>query len=94
MSPTPSPPSSRSSSPPLALDPNTLALLNSFYAQREEAEAQFAELEQKAEARLRAAQEERAADEAGDGEKVEEEMMTVDEFRKLFGEDWQLSQFW
>lgn len=81
--------SSRSDSPPLQLDPSTLAALSSFYDEQAEAERQFQELEKKAHERLVAAQE---GKDAGGG--VEEKMMSVDEFRKLFGEDWQLSQFW
>ncbi|KAJ8292091.1 Protein-lysine N-methyltransferase EFM5 [Rhodotorula toruloides] len=84
----PSPSSSRSSSPPLQLDPSTLAALSSFYDEQAEAERQFAELEKKAHDRLVQAQEGQA-----DGAE-EQRTMSVDEFRKLFGEDWQLSQFW
>ncbi|GAA5984363.1 hypothetical protein JCM10908_003315 [Rhodotorula pacifica] len=85
-----SPSSSRSSSPPLQLDPSTLAALSSFYDEQAEAERQFQELEKKAHERLVAAQE------GGDAvaDKTPEKMMSVDEFRRLFGEDWQLSQFW
>lgn len=83
--------SQASGSPPLQLDPSTLALLDSFYNERDEAEKKFQELEEAAHARLLKAQ-------AGEGADVEEEpekaMMSVDEFRALFGEDWQLSQFW
>ncbi|GAA5887199.1 hypothetical protein JCM3774_000621 [Rhodotorula dairenensis] len=82
-----SPGSSRSSSPPLQLDPSTLAALSSFYDEQAEAERQFQELEKKAHDRLVAAQEGKPAGEP-------EQMMSVDEFRRLFGEDWQLSQFW
>ncbi|GAA5970107.1 hypothetical protein JCM8115_001242 [Rhodotorula mucilaginosa] len=81
--------STRSDSPPLQLDPSTLAALSSFYDEQAEAERQFQELEKKAHERLVAAQEGKDA-----GEKEPEKMMSVDEFRKLFGEDWQLSQFW
>ncbi|GAA6025822.1 hypothetical protein JCM8202_006254 [Rhodotorula sphaerocarpa] len=81
-----SPDSSRSASPPLQLDPSTLAVLSSFYDEQAEADRQFQELEKKAHERLVAAQEGQAAE--------PERMMSVDEFRKLFGEDWQLSQFW
>lgn len=49
--------SSRSSSPPLQLDPSTLAALSSFYDERAEADRQFQELEKKAHERLVAAQE-------------------------------------
>lgn len=55
-----SPSSSRSSSPPLQLDPSTLAALSSFYDEQAEAERQFAELEKKAHDRLVQAQEGRA----------------------------------
>jgi len=93
LSRSPSPSSSRSrsrsGSPPLALDPATLALLNNFYSERTRAEDEFAVLEAKAQARL-----EHAAGPGGDGDGPAEERMSVDEFRRLFGEDWQLSQFW
>lgn len=49
--------SSRSDSPPLQLDPSTLAALSSFYDEQAEAERQFQELEKKAHERLVAAQE-------------------------------------
>ena len=85
LSRSPSPARSRSSSPPLELDPNTLALLNNFYSERTQLEEEFAALEAKAQARL---------DQAQAGGEAEPERMSVDEFRRLFGEDWQLSQFW
>jgi len=95
-------PSSSSSSPPPALDPSTLALLNSFYQEREQAEQEFRQLEEKAHKRLLKAQNLdgnesiRDQDDQDQTSTAEEEdkMMTVDEFRKLFQEDWQLSQFW
>ncbi|KAJ7671857.1 hypothetical protein B0H17DRAFT_1335405 [Mycena rosella] len=65
--------STMSSSPP-ALDPNTLALLDSFIASKTEEERRFNELAEQAAAR--------------------KPMITVDEYRLAFGEDWQLSQFW
>lgn len=71
-----------SSSPP-QLDPSTLALLGSFYEERSAAEQQFQELADRAAAQL-----------SLDDEDKELEMISVDEFRALFGEDWQLSQFW
>ncbi|GJN93340.1 hypothetical protein Rhopal_006393-T1 [Rhodotorula paludigena] len=77
----------REDSPPLQLDPSTLAALTSFLDERADAERQFAELEKKAHERLVAAQE-------GQADADEERMMSVDDFRKMFGEDWQLSQFW
>ncbi|POY74161.1 hypothetical protein BMF94_2735 [Rhodotorula taiwanensis] len=101
--------SSRSSSPPLQLDPSTLAALSSFYDERAEADRQFQELEKKAHERLVAAQEQgrdavwsrlgnrnrnRLTMVDGPNQLEPEPIMSVDEFRKLFGEDWQLSQFW
>ncbi|GAA5880820.1 hypothetical protein JCM16303_005130 [Sporobolomyces ruberrimus] len=97
--------SSVSGSPPPALDPSTLALLNSFYQEREQAEQEFRDLEEKAHKRLLKAKGVDAGEETGDqdqdeskvnsaGDAEEDKMMTVDEFRKLFQEDWQLSQFW
>ena len=71
-----------SSSPP-QLDPSTLALLNSFYEERSTAEQQFKELADRAAEKL-----------ASEDEEKELEMRSVDEFRALFAEDWQLSQFW
>lgn len=92
LSRSPSPSGSRSSSrssSPLALDPNTLALLNNFYSERTQLEEEYAALERKAQERLDQA---KAAD--GEDEGEERERMGVEEFRRLFGEDWQLSQFW
>lgn len=83
--------SQASGSPPLQLDPSTLALLDSFYSERDEAEKKFQELEEAAHARLLKAQ---AGEDANEENEPEKEMMSVDEFRALFGEDWQLSQFW
>lgn len=45
-----SPSSSRSSSPPLALDPSTLAILNGFLNDKAAEERRFKELQEKAEA--------------------------------------------
>lgn len=78
--------SDRSSSPPLELDPSTLAALQGFLAERDEAEEQFKALEAKAHQRLVAAQ-------AQDGAE-KEKMISPAEFRKIFAEDWQMSQFW
>lgn len=76
MSRSPSPSSSRSSSP-LCLDPSTLALLDSFLSSKAEEEERFAEL---------------SASNADGGD--DKPMMSVDEYRLAFGENWQLSQFW
>ncbi|TNY17312.1 putative N6-adenine methyltransferase-domain-containing protein [Rhodotorula diobovata] len=82
-----SPPRSRSPSPALQLDPSTLAALSAFYDEQAEAERQFQELEKKAHERLEKARE-------GDAAAADDRMMSVDEFRTLMKEDWQLSQFW
>lgn len=101
MSSVQAPPSDdREDSPPPALDPSTLALLNSFYQEREQAEQEFRDLEEKAHKRMLKAKEaeqdgrDQDVDQKTSGEDDEDKMMTVDEFRKLFQEDWQLSQFW
>ncbi|GAA5866073.1 hypothetical protein JCM8547_000586 [Rhodosporidiobolus lusitaniae] len=80
--------SDREDSPPLQLDPSTLAALQGFYDEQAEAEKQFRELEEKAHERLMAAQRGDAAQEG------EQKMLRPAEFRKLFAEDWQMSQFW
>ncbi|GAA6009775.1 hypothetical protein JCM10207_004190 [Rhodosporidiobolus poonsookiae] len=77
-------PSAREDSPPLQLDPLTLAALGAFYNEREEAEREFAALEEKAHARLM---------EVKEGQE-EQAMISPAEFRRLFQEDWQMSQFW
>lgn len=75
-----------SGSPP-SLDPNTLALLESFLSSKEEEERRFNELAEQAAARVAA---------LALNMHVEDDppMMSVDEYRLAFGEDWQLSQFW
>lgn len=94
--PIPAPPSpqsvssSLSGSPP-ALDPSTLALLNSFIATKTDEERRFNELAEEAAARVAGLSLE-ADDE--DEESSEKPMMSVDEYRSVFSEDWQLSQFW
>ncbi|KAK4698351.1 EEF1A lysine methyltransferase 1, partial [Phenoliferia sp. Uapishka_3] len=102
----PSPRSHRSSSississtaSSLHLDPKTQLLLDSFWLEEAERERQFRELEDAAAA---AAHEDEAAEGDGEGEKLteedeereEKEAMSVDTFRELFQEDWQISQF-
>ncbi|KAJ6509114.1 putative N6-adenine methyltransferase-domain-containing protein [Mycena vulgaris] len=81
--------STLSSSPP-ALDASTLALLDSFIASKTEEERRFNELAEQAAARVAGLALE-FDDETADPEKP---MITVDEYRFAFGEDWQLSQFW
>lgn len=87
--------STLSSSPP-KLDTNTLALLDSFLSSKAEEERRFNELAEQAAARVAKL----ALDLDIDAEVEDEEgedvkpMMSVDEYRLAFGEDWQLSQFW
>ncbi|KAJ6620152.1 putative N6-adenine methyltransferase-domain-containing protein [Mycena sp. CBHHK59/15] len=87
----PSPSSSRSSSP-LDLDPSTLALLDSFIASKTDEERRFNELMEQASARLAGIDLE--FDDTDTPGEIEKPMMSVDEYRLAFGEDWQLSQFW
>lgn len=90
-------PSSDRSSSPLELDPSTLALLNNFYEERQDAEDKFKKLEEAAHARLLKAQsgtKTNASTNDGDDDNDVHEMISVDDFREMFGEDWQLSQFW
>lgn len=78
-----------SSSPP-RLDLNTLALLDTFLSHKAEEERRFNDLAEKAAAQVAGL----ALDPHTDGGEVEKPMMSVDEYRLAFGEDWQLSQFW
>jgi hypothetical protein len=72
----------------LELDPSTLSLLDDFLTSRADGERRFNELEEAA----------RAYDSGEESEneegKTKQKMMSVDEYRLAFGEDWQLSQFW
>ncbi|GLB36729.1 putative probable N6-adenine methyltransferase [Lyophyllum shimeji] len=79
--------SSFSGSPP-RLSADTLALLDSFYSSKAEEEQRFNDLAEKAASRV--------ASLALNGhiEEPDPPMMSVDEYRLAFGEDWQLSQFW
>ncbi|KAJ7088215.1 putative N6-adenine methyltransferase-domain-containing protein [Mycena crocata] len=90
--PSPQSTSSALSSSPPALHPDTLALLNSFIASKTEEERRFNELVEQAAARVAGLALE--ADARAEAEGAEEPMMSVDEYRLAFGEDWQLSQFW
>ncbi|BGP19633.1 hypothetical protein JCM10213_000090 [Rhodosporidiobolus nylandii] len=87
MSSRASSPSREDSSPPPQLDPSTLAILGQFMSERAEVEEQYAVLEKKAHERMVAAQEGRQIEE-------DEKMISPAEFRRLYGENWQLSQFW
>ncbi|KAG6809063.1 hypothetical protein H0H93_016147, partial [Arthromyces matolae] len=82
-----SPSSSVSGSPP-TLSSDTLALLQDFLTTRAEEEKRFNDLADQAAARA----ETLAVN--GDLEESDPPMMSVDEYRLAFGEDWQLSQFW
>lgn len=86
-------PCSSASGSPLQLDPSTLALLDQFLTEKTEAEEKFAKLEVAAHARLLSAQNGGQDSQAEEG-KATGKMLSVDEFREMFGEDWQLSQFW
>ncbi|PPQ63544.1 hypothetical protein CVT24_004774 [Panaeolus cyanescens] len=70
-----------SGSPP-KLDPDTMALLDSFFKEKAEEERRFAEI-----AAERAALAAARADEM-------KPIISPEEFRLAFGEQWQLSQFW
>ncbi|KAF5338225.1 hypothetical protein D9758_012860 [Tetrapyrgos nigripes] len=75
-----------SGSPP-TLDPGTLSILDQFLSDKAEEETLFNTLSQQA----------TALDVAGlalEEDKDEKPMISVDQYRKAFGEDWQLSQFW
>ncbi|KAH0580940.1 hypothetical protein H2248_012094 [Termitomyces sp. 'cryptogamus'] len=79
--------SSPSGSPP-KLSSDTLALLQEFLTSRAEEEKRFNDLAEQAAARI-------ASREMNvDLEQPDPPMMSVDEYRLAFGEDWQLSQFW
>ena len=86
--------SDANSGSPIALDPSTLALLNNFYEERAEAEDKFRKMEEAAHARLLKAQEGETGQQIQDQGNDVQEMISVDDFREMFGEDWQLSQFW
>ncbi|SCV69627.1 BQ2448_2647 [Microbotryum intermedium] len=92
---------SASASPPPQLDPATLAILAGFLHEKDEADRQFQELSERVDKRRRAARTGGEVDDDAQGQGADgvdgadkAPMMTVDEFRRLFGEDWQLSQFW
>ncbi|KAJ7474277.1 putative N6-adenine methyltransferase-domain-containing protein [Mycena latifolia] len=86
--------SSISSSPP-TLDASTLALLDSFIAEKNEEERRFNELAEQAAARVAGLALEFDDHKASADADVEvKPMISVDEYRLAFGEDWQLSQFW
>jgi hypothetical protein len=85
--PAPASPLSDISYSPLSLDPTTLALLDDFLSNKVEEERNFQQLK---------AENDLAHFSNGDfiGTALGKPMMNVDEYRRAFGEDWQLSQFW
>jgi hypothetical protein len=74
-----SPTSSTLSISPPTLRSDTLSALNSFLSSRAEVEEQFQALVDKR---------------TQNTEEADSSPLSVDEFRRLFGEDWQKSQFW
>ena len=77
-----------SGSPEIHLASSTIAMLDSFLAEKAEEERLFRELEEQA---LQGELDYAARDPAvEDGKRG----ISVDEFRTAFAEDWQLSQFW
>ena len=83
-----SPSTSRSESPELQLGASTLALLDSFLAEKDEERRLFEQFE------AHALQLDEGFDVPDAATGVNKPGLTVDEFRKAFAEDWQLSQFW
>jgi len=84
-----SPRSNFSGSPPV-LNPATLALLDDFLADKLDEEQRFQQLitEQDA-SEIAGLQESNSISRSG-----EKPIMNADEYRSVFVEDWQLSQFW
>lgn len=82
-----------SGSPP-KLDLNTIALLDSFLSTKAEEERRFNELAEQAAAHVAGLALDAHTDEEEVKEMVEKPMISVEEYRLVFGEDWQLSQFW
>lgn len=87
----PSPDSNLSESPP-KLDPSVLALLNQFISERDEEERRFKALEAEHEAARIAGITGADPDDEENGS--DKPMVSLAEYKKAFGEDWQLSQFW
>ncbi|KAL8292740.1 hypothetical protein RQP46_001352 [Phenoliferia psychrophenolica] len=83
--------SALSASSSLHLDPATQALLDSFLLGEAERERELKELEEQSNA---AALVLVHPDLIEEEEEVEKPVMDVETFRKLFQEDWQISQFW
>ncbi|KAL0578838.1 Protein-lysine N-methyltransferase efm5 [Marasmius crinis-equi] len=83
--------STLSGSPP-ALDPSTLSILNSFISSRDQERALFNQLAEQTALTHGIGVE--ASPEDVNEEEIAKPMLSVDEYRVAFGEDWQLSQFW
>ena len=83
--------SALSSSPP-TLDPSTLSILDSFLSARDQERTLFNQLAEQTVAIHGLAIE--ASPEDVDDDEIVKPMISVDEYRAAFGEDWQLSQFW
>lgn len=81
-----SPRSDFSGSPP-SLNPATLALLDDFLSSKAEEERRFQQLMAERDMEGVTALQDTSATR-------DKAMMSVDEYRLAFGEDWQLSQFW
>ncbi|KAL0068014.1 Protein-lysine N-methyltransferase efm5 [Marasmius tenuissimus] len=80
-----------SGSPP-ALDLSTLSILNSFLSSRDQERTLFNQLAEQTVATHGLGIE--VSPEDVDDEDIVNPMISVDEYRAAFGEDWQLSQFW
>lgn len=79
-----------SSGSPLELDSDVLALLTAHLADKADEEARFKALE----AEHVAAQLAGLAVDSDEDDCEDKPMVSLDEYKKTFGEDWQLSQFW
>ncbi|KIK66012.1 hypothetical protein GYMLUDRAFT_239673 [Collybiopsis luxurians FD-317 M1] len=82
--------SSNISGSPPALNPSTISILDSFLSSKIEQEQLFNQISAQAPAAALAGL---ALDTDAEDED-EREMISVDDYRTAFGEDWQLSQFW
>ncbi|KAF9527075.1 putative N6-adenine methyltransferase-domain-containing protein [Crepidotus variabilis] len=84
--------SSEGSGSPPALDPSTLALLDSHFAARAEEENLFNQLAANRVSNYVAGLSDNDSDGSATGS--QKLSLSVTEFQQAFGEDWQLSQFW
>ncbi|KAF5385611.1 hypothetical protein D9757_006805 [Collybiopsis confluens] len=81
--------SSDSGSPP-TLNPSTLSILDSFLSSKLEQEQLFNSISSPAASALAGL----TLDDDDDAEGGEQRMISLDEYKSAFSEDWQLSQFW